>query len=106
MHRDISRLVQLAYPNETGSFLALEGRNAFIATLEHSNLEYEVLKLEPKTLHYAVDHAIRLESLAESVTARSHATMDKAGVRAQRQQNILAVTDDKEAKDKNVELQQ
>jgi len=32
--------------------------------------------------------------------------MDKAGGRAQRQRNILAVTDDKEPKDKNVELQQ
>jgi len=106
LHRDISRLVQLAYPNETGSFLAHEGRNAFIAALEDSDLEYEVLKLESKTLHDAVDHAIRLESLAESVRARSHTAADKAGRRPQSQHSILAVTDENEAKDKNVELQQ
>jgi len=70
------------------------------------DLELEVLKLQPKTLSDAVDHAIRLESLAESVRLRSHAAMDKAGGRAQRQRNILAVTDKKEPKDESVERQQ
>jgi len=105
-HRDISRLVQLAFPNETSSFLPLEGRNAFLNAIEEADLEYEILKLEPKTLSDAVDHAICLECLAESVRARSHAATDKASGRAQRQRNILAVTDDEEPKDKNVELQQ
>jgi len=103
LHR---QLVQLAFPTETGSFLALEGRNAFLNALEDGDLEYEILKLEPKTLSDAVDHAIRLECLAESVRARSHAVTDKAGGRAHRQRNILAISDKKEPKDENVELQQ
>jgi len=106
LHRDISRLVQLAFPNEPGSFLALEGRNAFLNALDDGDLEYEVLKLQPKTLSDAVDHTIRLESLAKLVRSRSHTTTEKAGGRAQRQRNILAVTDKKEPKDESVELQQ
>jgi len=98
--------VQLAFPDQPGSFLALEGRNAFLNALDDGELEYEVQKLQPKTLSDAVDHAIHLESLAESVRSQSHATTDKAGGRAPRQRNILAVTDKKERKDENVELQQ
>jgi len=86
--------------------LAHEGKNAFIAALEDSDLEYEILKLEPRTLHDAVDHAICLESLAESVRARSHTATDKAGGHAQRQRSILAVTDENKDMDKNVDLQQ
>jgi len=54
----------------------------------------------------AVDHAIRLESLAESVRSRSHGAMDKVGGHIPRQCNILAVTDSKEPKQENSELQQ
>jgi len=72
LHRDnISRLVQLAHPNQTGSFLAYTGVNAFIAALDKSDLEFAFLKLEPQTLPHAVNHAICLESLAEFVRARS-----------------------------------
>ena len=94
LHRDISRLVQLAHPNEGSSFLAHVGVNSFIAALDDSDLEFEILKLEPQTLPDAVSHAIRLESLAESVRARSQATADKAGGRVQRQRSILAITDE------------
>jgi len=59
--------VQLAFPDQPGSFLALEGRNAFLNALDDGDLELEVLKLQPKTLTDAIDHAICLESLAESV---------------------------------------
>jgi len=69
LHRDISRLVQLAHPNEIGSFLVHVGKIAFLVALEDRELEYEILKLEPQTLHDAVSHAIRLKSLAESVRA-------------------------------------
>ena len=74
--------------------MAHVGKTAFIAALEDSDLEFEILKLEPQTLHDAVSHAIRLESLAKSVRARSHAATDKAGGRVQRQCSILAVTDE------------
>jgi len=84
LHRDISRLVQLAFPDEPCSFLALEGKNAFLNAMEDRELEYEVLKLQPKTLSDAVDHVIRLESLAESVRSCPHTATDKAGGRALR----------------------
>ena len=48
LHSDISRLVQLAHPNEPSSFLAHVGVNAFIAALDDSDLEFEILKLEPQ----------------------------------------------------------
>ena len=72
LHRDISRLAQLAFPDLPASFLALEGRNAFLNALEDADLEYEILKLEPKTLSDAINHTICLECLAESMRARSH----------------------------------
>jgi len=107
LHRDISRLVQLAHPNETSSFFFTHiGVTSFIAALNDSDLEFEILKLESQTLPDAVSHAIRLESLAESVRARSHAAVDKAGGRVQRQRSILAITDENKDKDKDADLQQ
>jgi len=47
LHRDISRLVQLASPDQPASYLMLEGRNAFLNALDDGALEYEVLKLQP-----------------------------------------------------------
>ena len=69
-------------PDQPGSFLALEGRNAYLSALDDGDLELEVLKLQPKTLSDAVDHTIRLESLAESVRSRSHAATDSRRTRA------------------------
>jgi len=89
LHRDISRLVQLAHPNETSSFLAHVGVTSFIVALNDGDLEFEILKLEPQTLPDTVSHAIRLESLVESVRSRSHAAADKAGRRVQRQRSII-----------------
>ena len=105
LHSDISRLVQLAHPKEPNSLLATVGVNAFISALDDEDLEFEILKLEPQNLPDAVDHAIRLESLAESVRARPHSATDKANGRVSRQRHILAVTDDKKEKDKDVDLQ-
>ena len=50
--------MQLAFPDQPASYLALQGRNAFLNALEDGVLEYEVLKLQPQTLSDAVDHAI------------------------------------------------
>jgi len=98
--------VQFAFPDAPSNFLALEGRNAFLSVLDDGELELEVLKLQPTTLSDAVDHVIRLESLAESVRLRSLAATDRASGRAPRQRNILAVTDKQEPKEENNELQQ
>ena len=98
--------MQLAHPNDTSSFLAHIGVTSFTAALNDSDLEYEVLKLEPKTLPDAVSHAVHLESLAESVRARSHAAADKAGGCVQLQCSIFAVTDKDKDKDKAADIQQ
>ena len=45
LDRDISRLVQLAFPDQPASYLTLVGRNAFLNALDDGALEYEVLKL-------------------------------------------------------------
>jgi len=87
-------------------FLAHVGVNAFIAALDDSDLEFEILKLEPQTLPDAVSHAIRLESLEESVRARPHTAADKASGCVSRQRSILAVTDENKDKDKDAYLQQ
>ena len=106
LHSDISQLVQLADPNEGSSFLAYVGVNSFIVALNDSNLEFEILKLEPQTLPDAVSHAVHLESLAEVVSARSRAAMDKVGGHVQRQCSIMAITDENKDKDKDADLQQ
>ena len=82
--------MQLAFPDQPASYLALVGRHAFLNALDDGALEYEVLKLRPKTLSDAAHFAIHLESLAESV--------DKVSGRMPRQRNILAVSDETEPK--------
>ena len=57
--------------------------------LDDGALEYEVLKLQPKTLSDAADFAIHLESLAESVRTKPHGAMDKVGGHMPRQWGIL-----------------
>jgi len=106
LHRDISRLVQLAFPDQPASYLAVVGRHAFLNALDDGVLEYEVLKLRPKTLSDAADFAIHLEFLAKSVRSKPRGAMDKVSGRMPRQRNILAVSDETEPKQENKELQQ
>ena len=92
LHRDISCLVKLAYPSEGSRFLVHVGVDSFIAALNDKDLEFEILKLEPKTLEDVLSHAIRLEAIAQSVSARSHTSADRAGGRVQnRPRNILSL---------------
>jgi len=72
LYRDISHLLQLAYPGEGGRFTSRVGVDTFITALNDRELEYEVLKLEPKTLEEAANHAMRLDALARSVDARTY----------------------------------
>jgi len=107
LHRDISRLVQLAHPGENSRFLAHVGVDSFIAALNNRDLEFEILKLEPQTLPDAVSHAIRLESLAQCVSARSHTAADNTSRRVQnRQRTIFAATDENKDKYEKATLQQ
>jgi len=81
------------------------GRQAFLYLLDDGALEYEVLKLQPKTLSDAADYAIHLESLAESVRSKPRGAIDRVGGRMPRQRNILAMTDDTEPKQETKKLQ-
>jgi len=71
LHQDISRLVQFAHPTKSGSFLSHVGICAFTTALDNGDLEFEILKAELKTLPDAINEAMRLECLAESVRARA-----------------------------------
>jgi len=57
LYGDISHLLQLAYPGG-GRFILRVGVDTFITALNDRELEYEVLKLEPKTLEEAANHAM------------------------------------------------
>ena len=95
--RDISRLIQLAYPGEGGRFVSLVGVDTFVTALNDRELAYEVLKLEPKTLEEPANHAMRLDALACSVDARTYVSASRVGGQGQiRPRNIFAVTDEKE----------
>ena len=65
------------------------GVDTFVTALNDRELEYEVLKLEPKTLEEAANHAMRLDALAHSVDARTYVPTSRAGRQGQsRPQNI------------------
>jgi len=81
--------------------------DTFITALNDRELEYEVLKLEPKTLEEAANHAMRLDALAKSVDARIPVATSRAGRHGQsRQRNIYAVTDNKPETGSNADLLQ
>jgi len=44
LYRDISHVLQLAYPDEGGRFISRVGVDTFITALNDRQLEYEVLK--------------------------------------------------------------
>jgi len=98
--------VQLAFPDQPASYLALVGRHVFLNALDDGALEYEVLRLRPKTLTEAADCAIQLEFLAKSLRSKPRGALDKVSGRMPRQRNILAVSDETEPKQENKELQQ
>jgi len=107
LYRDTSRLFQLAYPGEGGRFVSRVGVDAFITALNDRELEYEVLKLEPKTLEEAANHATQLDALAHSVDARTYSSASRAGGQGQsRPRNIYAVTHDKQETGDNADLLQ
>jgi len=104
LHQDISRLVQLAHPTESGSFLSHVGIRAFTRALDNSDLEFEILKTEPKTLPDAVNETMRLESLAESVRARARTAASEASSRIGNARHILAIAGEKEVNDASADL--
>ena len=65
LYVDISRLVQLAHPNEGESLTKYVGVESFVNALNDRELEYEILKFKPADLEEAVNHAVRLEALGD-----------------------------------------
>jgi len=83
------------------------GVDAFVTAVNDRELEYEVLKLEPKTLEEAANHAMRLDALARSMDARTYVSASRAGGQGQScPRNIFAVTDEKQKKGENGDLLQ
>jgi len=81
--------------------------DTIITALNDRELEYEVLKLEHKTLDEAANHAMQLDALARSVDARTHVATSRAGGQGQScQRNVYAVTDNKSETGSNADLLQ
>jgi len=74
------------------------GIDSFIAALNDTDLEYEVLKRDPTSLQAAANYAIKLEAYWQSLTARTTVSTDRGSGRVQSQsRNVFAVTDETEA---------
>jgi len=58
LYRDISHLLQLAYPGANSLLINHVGIDSFIAALNDRHLEYEVLKRDPTRLQAAANYAI------------------------------------------------
>jgi len=71
LYRDISHLLQLAYPGEDNKFTQHTGIDSFIASLNDPDLEYEVMKQAPPNLQEAANYAIRPEAYSKSLSART-----------------------------------
>jgi len=70
LHRDISRLLLLAYPGENPTSVEHSAVDAFITALNDGPMEFDVMKLRPQTLREAADCATRLEVYADTVRNR------------------------------------
>jgi len=70
LYRDISCLLQLAYPGEDSNYTKRSGIDAFIASLNNPALEFEVLKQCPPNLQEAANYAMRLEAYSEPLSDR------------------------------------
>jgi len=70
LYRDISRLLLLAYPGENPMSVERTAVDAFITALNDGPMEFEVMKMGPKTLREAADCATRLEAYADTVRNR------------------------------------
>jgi len=76
LYRDISRLIQLAYPGAGDKLVKHVGVESFIAPLNDRDLEYEVLKPEPTSLEEAPSHAVKLEAFTHSLNARTAVSVE------------------------------
>jgi len=98
LYRDISRLLQLAYPGMNSTLLNHVGIDSFIAALNDRDLEYEVLKRDPASLQVAANYAIKLEVYWQSLNARTTVSAERgSGQGLSQSRNVFAVADEPEA---------
>jgi len=83
LYRDVSRLLQLAYPGKDARSTERTGINAFIAALNDGPMEFEVMKCRPKTLQEAADYATKLEAFAETVRNRPAVSAERKNSKVQ-----------------------
>jgi len=83
LYRDISHLIQLAYPGANNVLVRHVGIESFIATLNDSTLVYEVFKREPPSLKAAANYAIKLEAYLHSLSAHATVSAERGGRHAQ-----------------------
>jgi len=77
LYKDISRLLQLAYPGEDIKSITRYGIDAFITALSDGPMEFEVMKLRPSSLQEAADCTTRLKAYAETVSNRSTVAVER-----------------------------
>ena len=63
-------MLLLAYPCENSTSIERTAIDAFITALNDQLMEFEVMKLRPKTLRESADCATRLEAYADTVRNR------------------------------------
>jgi len=83
LYRNISRLLQLAYPGENIKSVEHSAVDAFITALNDRPMEFEVMKLRPTTLQEAADCATRLEAYAETVRNRPAVAAERGNGKSQ-----------------------
>jgi len=98
LYRDISRLLQLAYPGEDSALVNHVGIETFIATLNNPDFEYEVLKRDPTSFQAAANYAIKLETYSHSLSACTIVSAEWGSGRIQsRSRSVFMVTDEPES---------
>jgi len=97
LYRDISRLLQLAYPGEDNKFTQHSGIDSFIALLNDPDVEYEVLKQAPPNLQEAANYAMKLEAYSKSLSTRTTVSVKRGSGQAQsRSRNVFRMTGEPE----------
>jgi len=83
LYRDISHLLQLAYPGEDNKFTQRTGIDSFIASLNDPDLEFEVMKQAPPNLQEAANYAVKLEAYSKSLSARAAVSVERGSGQVQ-----------------------
>jgi len=83
LYRDISRLLQLAYPGEDSNSTKHYAVDAFITALNDPPMEFEVIKQAPSNLQEAADCATKLEAYVETLSDRTTVTVERGNGKSQ-----------------------